>query len=124
MPEALLKILLVEDSEFFTDRVSGYLRDAGMDVTTAANGRIGLEKLENGEFDIVLTDIEMPVMNGYEMVKKIRSNPKYAETRILALSSLAGDDDIQRGLDAGVDRYLIKLDKSNLIDTVMEFCNV
>jgi two-component system chemotaxis sensor kinase CheA len=119
-PATAPKVLLVEDSEFFLKKVAGYLKDSGFEVVLAMNGREGLEKLEKNKIDIVLTDIEMPVMNGIEMVRQIRANPKYAGMRILALSSLAGDDDIQRGIAAGVDKYLIKLDRGALIDALME----
>ena len=120
--EKARRVLLVEDSEFFLNKVSGYLAEAGFEVLTATDGQKGLDVLEKETVDIILTDIEMPVMNGYEMVRRIRANPKYAQMPILALSSLAGDEDIRQGLAAGVDRYLIKLDRTGLIDSLMEFC--
>jgi two-component system chemotaxis sensor kinase CheA len=118
--EKVLRVLLVEDSEFFLRKVSEYLREAGFDVVTAANGRLGLETLENEDVDIILTDIMMPEMDGYEMVRQIRSEPKWSNLRIIGLSSLAGDEDVQKGLDVGMDRYLIKLDRAGLIETIWE----
>lgn len=115
------RVLLVEDSEFFLNKVSSYLEDAGLEVLKAMNGAEGLEILTREKVDLVLTDIEMPIMNGYEMVKRIRSNPEYTGFPIVALSSLAGDEDVRKGFAAGVDRYLIKLDKTTLVDTVLEY---
>ena len=117
---AVTRVLLVEDSDFFRNKVAGYLREAGMEVLTAENGRQGLDVLAENPVDIVITDIEMPVMDGYQLVREIRSRPEWANLRVAALSSLAGDDDIDRGLRAGVNRYLVKLDRSMLIDTVLE----
>ena len=88
----------------------------------ALNGKEGLAILEKEEIDLVLTDIEMPVMNGYEMVRRLREEKRLAGLPVIALSSLAGDEDVRKGLEAGVDRYLIKLDRTNLVETVWEFC--
>ena len=114
-------VLLVEDSDFFRDKVSGYLRQAGFTVVTAINGREGLGVLQSRSVDMVITDIEMPVMDGYEMVRLIRADQKLAHLKVAALTSLAGDQDMARGLAAGVDQYLVKLDRDRLIETVMEF---
>ena len=118
-PQAL-RVLLVEDSEFFQRKVGEYLRDAGFEVIIAANGRQGLETLEKTDVNIVLTDIMMPEMDGYDMVKRIRLDPRWNNLRIIGLSSLAGDDDVRKGLDVGMDRYLIKLDRAGLIETIWE----
>ncbi|MEW5725041.1 MAG: hybrid sensor histidine kinase/response regulator [Thermodesulfobacteriota bacterium] len=116
------RVLLVEDSEFFLNKVSGYLEEAGFEVLTATNGQEGLDVLAEEKVDVVLADIEMPVMNGFEMIERIRANPKLAGQKIVALSSLAGEEDIHRGLAAGADRYLIKLDRINLVETIWEYC--
>ncbi|MEW6266509.1 MAG: chemotaxis protein CheW [Thermodesulfobacteriota bacterium] len=118
-----VRILLVEDSDFFLKKVAGYLREAGFEVFTATNGQEGLEVLEKQTVDVVLTDIDMPVMNGYEFVRRIRTNPRLAGMTVMALSSMAGDDDIKRGIAAGVDKYLIKLDREILINTLFEYCH-
>jgi len=114
------KILLVEDSPFFRDKVSGYLKQAGFEVLLAEDGRQGLERLNKHKVDLVLTDMEMPNMNGYDMVREIRSTPELVNLKVMALSSLAGHDDIQRGLAAGVDQYMIKLDRERLLATLTE----
>ena len=117
-----LRILLVEDSDLFRTKIAGYLRDVGIEVITAEDGSKGLEALQTETVDMVLTDIEMPIVNGYELVRAIRANPKLAGLKVVALSSLAGDEDVKRGIEAGVDRYLVKIDRSKLIEAVYELC--
>ena len=114
------RVLLAEDSEFFREKVGDYLRGAGYEVLAVVNGREALDALETETVDLVLTDIEMPVMDGYELVRQIRGHPRWSNLKVLALTSLAGRDDIERGLSAGLDRYLIKLDRDQLIDTLNE----
>ena len=111
-------LLLVEDSDFFRHKIGQYLKDAGFNVHTAVNGADGLAILGKEEVDLILTDIEMPVMNGLEFIKKVRSNPDWSDLPIVALSSLAGDEDVNRGLAAGADKYMIKLDRESLLETL------
>ncbi len=118
------RILLVEDSEFFRTKVSGYIAQAGFEVLTAENGKQALKVMEKNPVDLVVTDIEMPVMNGYELVQAIRSHPRFSKMNVIALSSLAGDEDIAKGRASGVDRYLIKLDRENLLETITEFATM
>jgi len=115
------QVLLVEDSEFFRDKITRLLESIDCQVYQAENGRMGLEMLkERYPMDLVITDIEMPVMNGYDMVREIRANPQFEGLKIIACSSHAGDQDIEEGFKAGVDRYMVKLDRDKLTAAISD----
>lgn len=103
-----LNILLVEDSEINQTIAIDYLESAGHNVTVAGDGAKALAFLETQEFDAVLMDVQMPKMNGIEATQHIRTNEKYAELIIIAMTAHAMEDDRQRCLDAGMNDYLTK----------------
>ena len=72
----------------------------------------------NQRFDMVITDIEMPNMNGLELAKKVKGDSRFAHLPVIAVTSLAGEDDIQRGMEAGVNDYQIKMDREKLMGSV------
>jgi two-component system, chemotaxis family, sensor kinase CheA len=113
-------VLLAEDSDFFRNQIRAYLESDGYTVLTAADGQEALELLLTNyqRVSLVLTDIEMPRMDGLEFTLAIRSDPRTAALPIIALTSLAGEDDISRGLAAGVNQYQIKLDRDNLLEGI------
>jgi len=115
-------ILLAEDSEFFRKRVAGLLEGEGFDVTACEDGAEAWEQLNASpdRFDILVTDIEMPNLTGLELTRKVRSEPRFDGLPIVALTTLASEEDIQRGLDAGVDEYQVKLDRECLLKSVAE----
>ena len=115
--ETDLAVLLVEDSPFFQSQMKKEIEAAGFVVLTADDGLLGLEMLRaHPEITMVLTDIEMPNMDGLEMVRAIKALPEYADLPLVAVTSLAGAAAEQKGLDAGVDEYQIKLDREQLVD--------
>ncbi len=115
--ETNLSVLLVEDSPFFQSQMKKEIEAAGFIVLTADDGLLGLEMLRtHPEITMVLTDIEMPNMDGLEMVRAIKALPEYAGLPLVAVTSLAGASAEQKGLDAGVDEYQIKLDREQLVD--------
>ena len=118
-PEAKKRLLLVEDTNFFLQLVKGYLEDAGFEVSTAVNGREGLAMLEAGPFDLVISDIEMPVMNGFEFLKALRAGV-HADLPCLALTSLSSEADRKLALEAGFDEYRLKINREDLLETVAE----
>jgi len=97
-------VLLVEDSTFFLNQVKNFTQTAGYEVITALNGVEGLAKLNDPELeiDIVLTDIEMPEMDGVEMTRKLRQNKKWADLPVIALTSVAGTEAEERAFAAGI----------------------
>lgn len=112
------RVLLVEDTPFFLKIENDYLTSAGYKVTTACNGKEAVNILNNEEFDIVISDISMPVMDGIELVKRIRLDKRYGSMPVIALTSLTREDQIKAGLDAGFDFYEVKLDKNSLLEKV------
>ena len=115
--ETSITILLVEDSPFFQSQMKKEIEAAGFTVLTADDGLLGLEVLHSHpEITMVLTDIEMPNMDGLEMVRAIRAKPEYKDLPMVAVTSLAGAAAEQKGIDAGIDEYQIKLDREQLVD--------
>ncbi len=115
------RILLVDDSPFFRNMLTPLLSVAGYDVTTLESPLQALEVCEKGaEFDIIISDIEMPEMNGFEFAEKLKANEKMQNTPLLALSSHANSKDIDRGKEAGFNKYIAKFDRDTLLDTISE----
>ncbi|VUD52720.1 Autoinducer 2 sensor kinase/phosphatase LuxQ [Thalassocella blandensis] len=103
------KVLLADDDMRNTYALSKILNDAGMNVIIADNGAIALEKLqEHDDIDIVLMDIMMPVMDGYEAMTNIRKIEKYKQLPIISLTAKAMAEDKAKCLEAGANDYLIK----------------
>lgn len=115
------KILLVEDSNFFRNQITSFLESAGYDVTPCEDGAIAWNALQDpGQtYDLVVTDIEMPNMNGLELTRKIKGDPMFAHLPVIAITSLAGEEDVQRGLSAGVNEYQIKINRDELLDSIV-----
>jgi two-component system chemotaxis sensor kinase CheA len=114
-------ILLVDDSAFFRNMLSPVLKAAGYRVRVATNAQEGLVVLRSGqEFDAILTDIEMPDMNGFEFAETIRADTKLAHTPIIALSSMVSPAAIERGRLAGFHDYVAKFDRPGLIAALKE----
>lgn len=114
-------ILLVEDTPFFMKVIKECVQTAGYQVTTATNGREGLDVLAKGDFDLVLSDIEMPLMDGREMVKNIRANPGWNHLPIIALTTLNDAHTIAEGKKAGFNDWLVKLDKELVLKTLARY---
>jgi two-component system chemotaxis sensor kinase CheA len=117
-------ILLVDDSAFFRNMLAPVLKAAGYKVRVAINAQEGLVVLRSGqEFDAILTDIEMPDMNGFEFAEAIRADQKMASTPIIALSSMISPAAIERGRQAGLNDYVAKFDRPGLIASLKEQTN-
>jgi two-component system chemotaxis sensor kinase CheA len=114
-------VLLVDDSAFFRNMLAPVLKAAGYRVTVAQSGVEGLGVLRSGnQFDVILTDIEMPEMNGFEFAEAIRSDRRMDTTPIIALSSLVSPAAIERGRLAGFHDYVAKFDRPGLIAALKE----
>lgn len=113
-------IMVVEDSPFFAKQIIDFLKDVGYSCFPAADGVEALEILarEKTNIDLILTDIEMPHMNGLEMTKKIREDRMFTDLPIIAVTSLYGEAAEKRGLEAGINEYLVKLDREKIIKTI------
>jgi two-component system chemotaxis sensor kinase CheA len=113
-------VLVAEDSDFFRNQVTKYLEQDGFAVLAAPDGEAAWELLqENADrITIVVTDIEMPRLTGLGLAQRIRSSERFARLPIIALSSLAGEDDVAKGKAAGITEYQVKLDRDNLISGI------
>ncbi|HEY2013378.1 MAG TPA: chemotaxis protein CheW, partial [Bryobacteraceae bacterium] len=113
-------VLLAEDSEFFRGQIRRLVEAVGCRVFTAEDGQAAWELLDShaGEIDLVATDIEMPRLDGLALTRQIRADLRFAKLPIIALSSLAGEEEIARGMAAGVNEYQIKLNKDELQDSI------
>jgi two-component system, chemotaxis family, sensor kinase CheA len=121
-PSALAQsVLLVDDSAFFRNMLAPVLKAAGYRVRVAPNAQEGLSALRSGQtFDVVLTDIEMPDMNGFEFAETIRADAHLSSLPIIALSSMVSPAAIERGRQAGFHDYVAKFDRPGLIAALKE----
>ncbi len=112
------RILLVDDSQFWRAMEQSYLEALGYNVIVAENGEEGLDKLISGRFDLIVVDLDMPVMDGFELTKQIRANDKVKNLPVMAVTALTDDEDKKKAYDAGVDTYVLKLDKGLMLDSI------
>ncbi|PZA10214.1 hybrid sensor histidine kinase/response regulator [Rhodopseudomonas palustris] len=114
-------VLLVDDSAFFRNMLGPVLKAAGYKVRVATSAVEGLAVLRSGaQFDVILTDIEMPEMNGFEFAEAIRGDTKMSNLPVIALSSLVSPAAIERGRQAGLTDYIAKFDRPGLIAALKE----
>lgn len=112
-------ILVVDDCDTTRRLLSLMIREAGFDTVTATNGLDALEKLARNNVALVLTDINMPNMDGIELLRSIRSEGLYSRIPVIVLSTDKGGQNKDRCIEAGADIYLTKPIKSrDLIDHI------
>lgn len=113
-------ILLAEDSDFFRSQIKRFLSEDGYNVLEAPDGEAAWEVLlGNAEnVELVVTDIEMPRLTGLELTQRIRADRRFTRLPVIGLTSLAGEEDIERGKAAGIDDYQVKLDRDRLVESL------
>jgi two-component system chemotaxis sensor kinase CheA len=84
-------------------------------VITAEHGNEALEILEQQPVDVVVTDIDMPYCNGYDLTEIIKTNEEWKHIPVMAVTSLSGEEDRRKGIEAGIDEYKIKLDRDEVL---------
>ncbi|MFP4314149.1 MAG: chemotaxis protein CheW [Alphaproteobacteria bacterium] len=115
------RILLVDDSPFFRNMLTPLLSVAGYEVTTLESPLEALKLCEDGaEFDLIVSDIEMPDMDGFEFAEKVKTGSNWAKTPMVALTSHATPQDITRGEQVGFEKYIAKFDRDTLLNTLSE----
>ncbi|MCP4707448.1 MAG: hybrid sensor histidine kinase/response regulator [Planctomycetes bacterium] len=116
-------ILLAEDSSFFRQQMCNFLEAEGFQVIACEDGQVAWEKLQefDDEINLIVTDIEMPKLDGLGLCHKIKAEPNYSHLPIIAVTSLAGEENQQKGFDAGIDDYQVKLDREQLIVSVRKY---
>ncbi|OQW89833.1 MAG: hypothetical protein BWK72_00870 [Rhodoferax ferrireducens] len=116
------RILLVEDNDLNQEVAMELLRDAGFIVDLAENGEVALQKVKHGSFDLVLMDMQMPVMDGETATRQLRQMPACAELPIIAMTANVQDSDRQRCLAAGMNDHIPKpIDPDRLWQTLLQW---
>jgi two-component system chemotaxis sensor kinase CheA len=118
-------VLLVDDSPFFLNMLTPVLQAAGYMVTAVSSAHDALATLKEGRaFDVVITDIEMPEMNGFQFAEIVRADPRTADLPVIALSSVVSAEAIERGRRVGFHDYVAKFDRQGLIAALKEQTDV
>lgn len=116
------EILVADDS--LTTRVleKNILEESGYNVTLAVDGADALEKVRQGHFDLVVSDVEMPNMNGFDLTRNIRKEEKFQDLPVILVTSLDSEEDKRQGIEAGADAYITKgaFEQGNLLATVKQ----
>jgi two-component system chemotaxis sensor kinase CheA/two-component system sensor histidine kinase and response regulator WspE len=103
-----LRILLVDDSAIAREAEAALLRSLGHDVDEAVDGEDGWHKLQSGTYNLLVTDVQMPVLDGIDLTRRVKATPRFVKLPIVIISSLAAPEERRRGVDAGADAYLVK----------------
>ncbi|HEY0522557.1 MAG TPA: hybrid sensor histidine kinase/response regulator [Stellaceae bacterium] len=118
------RVLLIDDSPFFRNMLAPLLTVSGYDVTTVDSADRALGLCDAGEdFDVIISDIEMPGMSGFEFAAMVRESGRWRETPLVALSSHATDRDLHRGREVGFTDYVAKFDRDALLQSLSSTLN-
>jgi len=114
------KILVAEDSITSRTLLKNILETAGYHVITAVDGADAFGRAKSEEFDLIVSDVDMPKLNGFELTTKIKKDKKLSEIPVVLVTSLESHEDRERGIEAGADAYIIKsrFDQGNLLDVI------
>ncbi len=117
------RILVVDDSPATREVVSGLLRGAGYEVVTAENGIQAMRELGKEDFDLVVTDINMPQMDGYDLTKYIRETPHLKALPVIMLTSFGSSEERKKGKEVGADEYLTKgsFDPAKFLEIIRKY---
>lgn len=103
-----IHILIVEDDSFLSDMYLVKFNQQGFDTVVAANGEEGLKKAKEIKPDVILLDVVLPKMDGFEVLKTLKADPSLQDTIIILLTNLGQQSDMEKGLQMGADEYIIK----------------
>lgn len=115
-----ISILVVDDSINTRDIEKSILEAYGYDVDLAEDGMVAFEKTKLKQYDAIVTDVEMPLLDGFSLTERLRQEERYAETPIIIVTSLEKESDKRRGIAVGANAYIVKgtFEQSNLLETV------
>ncbi len=115
--------LTIDDSKTMRDMVSFTLKNAGYDVVEAENGQLGLDKITGASFDVIITDVNMPVMDGITFTREARKRAEAKTTPILILTTESGADIKNEGRSAGATGWIVKpFNPEKLLQVVEKVC--
>lgn len=113
------EILIIDDSSFMRNALTKQLKDFGAQVTQAEDGQQGLETALSKKFDLIISDVDMPKLNGFELCEKLKKSPESRGIPVIILSSMDSDEYIDKGFEAGAAAYISKSDAPDqLIETI------
>lgn len=118
--DRLKSILVAEDSITSRSLIKNILESAGYAVTTAVDGVAAFTALKSAAFDLVVSDVEMPRMDGFDLTARIRADRQLADLPVVLVTALEAQEDRERGIDVGANAYIVKssFDQSNLLETI------
>ena len=102
------KILIIEDDKFLRELISRKLSSEGFEIIEAVDGENGLEILKEKKADIILLDLILPGIDGFEVLSRLKDDPLLAEVPVIIFSNLGQREDVERGLKLGAVDYLVK----------------
>ena len=118
------KLLLVEDNEMNRDMLSRRLKKRGYDVAIAVDGQEGLDLVKSDRPDLILMDMSLPVIDGWEATRRIKADPETRDIPVVALTAHAMAADREKALEAGCDAYETKpVELPSLLDTIEKLLN-
>lgn len=116
------KILVIEDDQYLRDLIVEKLKRENFEVFEAVDGEVGWKMTNNHHPDLVILDIILPLLNGFDYLEMLRKKPDVAQTQVIILSNLGQPDDVERGKNLGVKDYLVKahFTPNDLVDKVKQ----
>ena len=102
------KILIIEDDPFLSEMYLAKLSQSGFKTEIAADGKKGMEKIKTSRPDLILLDIVLPKIDGFEILKKIKKDSKLKKIPVILLTNLGQKNEVEKGLNLGADEYIIK----------------
>jgi two-component system chemotaxis sensor kinase CheA len=117
------RALLVEDSLITRELERSMLASLGLHVEEAADGREAMEKLRAMTFDIIVSDVEMPHINGFELTERVKQDQRWSHIPVILVTTRGSSADRQRGVEVGADAYVVKSEfkSKSFIETVRRF---
>ncbi len=119
------KILLVEDDPFLIEIYTAKLENAGFSVDVVSDGDMVINKMKEIKPDLVVLDIVLPNIDGWEILREIKRNEEFKDVKIVILSNLSEKEDVEKGIKEGADKYLIKshYEPSQVVEEIEEVLN-
>ena len=102
------KILIVEDDPFLAEMYSTKINQEGFEVESAGDGKEAVEKARSTNPDVILLDIVLPKMDGFEVLQKIKKDPTLQHIKVIVLTNLGQKEEVEKGIELGADDYIVK----------------